>query len=167
MIKCFYERGGIMLYNQGDFVVYAGSSVCRISEIKPMYFGASEKPYYILKPVFEPQSTVYHPVDGPDGKLRFPIDAQEASRIVSAPVSDNWIDNDNERREAFTETLKNGSCAEVVAMVKLIFRRKSRIGAKLRASDERALNDGKKLISEELAFALKITKDEAVAAVLG
>lgn len=136
---------------------------------QPMRFGNTEKQYYILKPIFEPQSTVYHPVDGDEDKLRVPISAEDASRIISSPAPDNWIADDRERREAFAQTLKGGSCAEVAAMVKLIFHHKHKNPdsvTKLRACDERSLNDGKKLISEELAFALKITKDEAVQAVL-
>ena len=72
-----------VLYNTGDTVVY-GSSVCSISGIKEMRFGTDIKQYYILKPIFEPQSTVYHPVDGDPAKLRPPISADEARRIVTA-----------------------------------------------------------------------------------
>ena len=153
-----------MLYDTGDTVVYAGSSVCSISGIKELCFGADKKQYYILKPIYEPRSTVYHPVDGASAKLRPPISAEEARQIVSAPPMSGWENDDRLRREKFFNILHNGSCAEVVSMVKLICRRKREV-KKLRASDERSLNDGKGLVSEELAYALGITRDEAIKAV--
>ena len=159
-----------MLYNTGDTVVYAGSSVCRISGVKEMRFGGSNKLYYILKPVFEPQSTVYHPVDGDCAKLRPPISADEAERIVAAPCATQWDSDDRTRRESFHRILHSGSCAEIASLVKLISARKRESaaqGKKLRAADERSLGEGKKLIGEELAYALGISRDEAVKAVTG
>lgn len=154
-----------MPYGTGDTVVYAGSNVCKIAEIRPMKVGGSEKLYYVLKPVFEPQSTVYHPFDGGEDKLTLPIDAATANEILSAPVEIKWIEDDRLRHEEFTQILKNGSCAEVVSVVKLIFARKKKSKAenkKLRAADERTLNDGRRIVSEQIAFALGVTKDEAV-----
>ena len=153
-----------VFYNTGDTVVYGGSSVCSISGIKEMRFGADIKQYYILKPIFEPQSTVYHPVDGDSAKLRPPISTDEARRIVSAPSMPDWESDDRLRREEFFRILHSGSCAEVVSMVKLICRRKREV-KKLRAADERSLSDGKGLVAGELAYALGITKDEAIKAI--
>lgn len=152
-----------VFYNTGDTVVY-GSSVCNISGIKEMRFGTDIKQYYILKPIFEPQSTVYHPVDGDSSKLRPPISADEARRIVSAPSMPDWESDDRLRREEFLRVLHSGSCAEVVSMIKLICRRKREV-KKLRAADERSLSDGKGLVAGELAYALGITKDEAIKAI--
>ena len=152
-----------VFYNTGDTVLY-GSSVCSISGIKEMRFGTDIKQYYILKPIFEPQSTVYHPVDGDPAKLRPPISADEARRIVTAPPMPDWESDDRLRREEFFRILHSGSCAEVVSMVKLICRRKREV-KKLRAADERSLSDGKGLVAGELAYALGITKDEAIKAI--
>lgn len=152
-----------MFYNTGDTVVY-GSSVCSISGIKEMRFDTDIKQYYILKPIFEPQSTVYHPVDGDPAKLRPPISADEARRIVTAPPMPDWESDDRLRREEFFRILHSGSCAEVVSMVKLICRRKREV-KKLRAADERSLSDGKGLVAGELAYALGITKNEAIKAI--
>ncbi len=159
-----------MPYNTGDTVVYAGCSVCRISEIRPMKFGGTEKLYYVLKPVFEPNSTVYHPFDGDDDKLGIPINAVTAKEILSACVECNWIEDDRLRQEKFARILKSGNCAEIVSMIKLIFAQKKKSKAenkKLRAADERSLNDGRRIVGEQLAFALGITKDEALSLVNG
>ena len=124
-----------MPYSTGDTVVYAGSNVCKIAEIRPMKVGGSEKLYYVLKPIFEPQSTVYHPFDGGDEKLTTPIDAAAANEILSAPVEIKWIEDDRLRHEEFTQILKNGSCAEVVSVVKLIFARKKKVRQRTRSSE--------------------------------
>ena len=76
----------------------------------------------------------------------------------------DWESDGRLRREEFFRILHSGSCAEVVSMVKLICRRKREV-KKLRAADERSLSDGKGLVAGELAYALGITKDEAIKAI--
>ena len=76
----------------------------------------------------------------------------------------DWESDDRLRREEFFRILHSGNCAEVVSMVKLICRRKREV-KKLRAADERSLSDGKGLVAGELAYALGITKDEAIKAI--
>lgn len=153
------------MYKAGDVVVYAGSSVCTVADIREESFGKEKKDYYILKPVFEKSSTVYHPVDGDETKIRKAVTKAEAIDMLSADFSSYavWVENDAERNACFDALLKKKLPGEMLGIISVIVKKKkefSSSGKKMRAADEKALAEAKRNILGEFSYALGKSEEE-------
>lgn len=153
------------MFNRGDTVIYGSSGICTVSDIRKENFAGEKKLYYILKPVSERGTTVYHPVDGDESKLRHPITAEKADELLKTDFVSAvaWQAGDIARREAFDEILKEREPVKLLSLINLITKKKiekSDIGKKLRAADEKALNDAKRIILGEISFVTGKTEDE-------
>ena len=51
------------MYQVNDTVAYSSQGICTVSEICKRDVGGSMVDYYVLKPVADPRSTVYVPVN--------------------------------------------------------------------------------------------------------
>ena len=52
---------------QGQYVNYTAQGICRVEGIESLKFGDGKaRDYYLLRPVNQPESSVYLPVDNPD-----------------------------------------------------------------------------------------------------
>lgn len=155
------------MYKVGDVVVYAGSSVCGVADIRKESFGKETKDYYVLKPVFERSSTVYHPVDGDETKLRKAVTEKEAQDMMAADFSSavNWIENDAERNAYFDGLLKANSPCDMLGIISLIIKKKkefSALGKKMRAADEKAFGEAKRKVLGEFSYVLNKSKEELI-----
>jgi len=147
----------------GDAIVYGGSGVCEIEDIRDISF-SRERPqkYYVLKPMFTNQASVlYVPAANKEqvSKLRPVISKDEAMAIIrKIPIrSTEWVDDRNQRRETFNGIVSSGSREEIVSLIALIEERRDELvesGKKLNAQDERVLTDALKRINSEFAVAL-------------
>ena len=103
-----------MGFKIGDNIVYAGSGVCQIDDIKDISF-FKEKPqkYYVLKPLFVTRSQyVYVPYDNEAqvSRIRPVASKKEAIALIDKLPIDNcsWIEDRNERKSTFTDIIVNG-----------------------------------------------------------
>lgn len=159
------------MYKAGEIVVYAGSSTCIIADIRKESFGKEKKDYYILKPVFEKNSTVYHPVDGDETKLRKAVTKAEALKMLSDDFSSyySWIENDAERSAYFETLLKEKSPREMLGLISVITKKKkefSSSGKKMRAADEKALVEAKRNVLGEFSYALGKSEEEILETII-
>ena len=104
-----------MEYSVGETVVYGGSGVCEISEIKDVAFGR-ERPqkYYVLNPLFSKQdSTVYVPFNNEKlvAKMQPIISREEALELISEVKNNEceWIEDRNLRKETYSSYLSSGT----------------------------------------------------------
>ncbi len=155
-----------MGFKIGDNIVYAGSGVCQIDDIKDISF-FKEKPqkYYVLKPLFVTRSQfVYVPYDNEAQVSRIrPV----ASKKEAIALIDNcsWIEDRNERKATFTDIIVNGSREDIVGLIYLINRHAEKLakeGKRLNAQDERALIDARSRMNNEIAVALDMEPDSVV-----
>ena len=68
-----------------------------------------------------------------------------------------WIDDENRRRQAYSEILRDGDRLTVLRLLKALYRHRDSLqttGRKFHASDERFLKEAEKLISGEFAHVL-------------
>ncbi len=152
----------------GDAIVYGGSGVCEIEDIRDISF-YRERPqkYYVLKPMFATQaSVVYVPFANQEqvSKIHPVISKEEAMAIISKiPIKGaKWIEDRNERKEAFNNIVNTGSREEIVSMISLIESHRSKLageGKKLNAQDERILSEALRRINSEFAVALGMDPD--------
>ena len=76
-----------------------------------------------------------------------------------------WIDDRNDRKDAFADIIVNGSREDIMSMIHLIKRHAQKLseeGKHLNAQDERALNDAKVRMNNEIALALDIQPENVV-----
>jgi len=160
-----------MGFKVGDNIVYAGSGVCQIDAIKDISF-FREKPqkYYVLKPLFVRQSQVlYVPFDNKAqvDRIQPVLSKKEAMALIEKIPYNNleWIDDRNDRKDAFADIIVNGSREDIMSMIHLIkchAQKLSEEGKHLNAQDERALNDAKVRMNNEIALALDIQPENVV-----
>ena len=138
-------------------------------EITHRDFGGQMQDYYVLKPVFGDQSTIFVPVknEALTKKMRRVMTVEEINRIIEAmPFEDTeWIENENERKEQFRGALTQGDPMGLVRSIKSLYehqQEQQQHGRKLRASDERFFHDAEKMLYDEFALVLKIEPDEVL-----
>lgn len=157
------------VYDVNDTILYGANGVCRVTEITHRDFGGQMQDYYVLKPVFGDQSTIFVPVknEALTKKMRRVMTVDEINRIIEAmPFEDTeWIENENERKEQFREVLAQGDPLRLVRIIKSLYQHQQeqqQHGRKLRASDERFFHDAEKMLYDEFALVLKIEPEEVL-----
>lgn len=160
------------MFRISDTVIYCGTQLCVIADIRDESFGGVKKPYYILKPVYDKNSTLYHPVDLANGKIRLPVSEQEAKKLVENKTAAEleWVSSDPLRKEHFSLLLKESDPGILVAMIRLIHSKRTELaqnGKRLRAADEKAFSEAKKAVCEELSFALGTDRENVIDMILG
>lgn len=154
-----------MDYSVGDTVVYGGSGVCEISEIKDVSFGR-ERPqkYYILKPLFVNQAmVVYVPMKNENlvAKMQPIISRDEAIDLIKDINNMNidWIEDRNLRKDTYNDILSSGERKDIIAVIRVINSRRKILeedGKTLNMQDEKILYEAQKRMDAEFAVALDI-----------
>lgn len=148
------------MYAKNDTVIYQGSGICKIEDIRKERFGKTSGEYYVLIPLFEKISSRYFvPVGSENGKFRKVLGADEINDLFenSCSLGTLWVDDEKERRQSFSDIIKSGDRAKIIKMIGEICdkqREKKQSGAKLRVFDEQILKEAEKLIESEFAFVL-------------
>ncbi|MDO5331621.1 MAG: CarD family transcriptional regulator [Bacillota bacterium] len=163
-----------MSFSIGDAVVYGGTGVCKIDEIKDVsFFHERPQKHYILTPLFVKQpSTVYVPFNNEKlvSKMKPVITRAEAEQLIKyVKINDGkWIDDRNARKEQFINCLANGTHKEIIDLIGVITTRREELlneGKTLNMQDEKILNDAERRMTAELAVALEIEPEDVKALV--
>lgn len=111
-------------------------SFCRIQQIEEKSIGASRRLYYVLKPVYHEDSTIFVPVDNParTGKMHRLLRAQEVLELLSGLAGDDglWVEDEAQRK-------------------------------KLHAAEEAILKEAERELNEEFAYVLGLSLEETPA----
>lgn len=154
------------MYKETDIVMHPSAGVCRIQAIREESFTKQARLYYVLRPMYENNSTtIYVPTDLDKIKLRRLLSREEIVELIHGVSLDTplWIDNPNVRRDSFTELLHNGEHTVLIRLIaELHTHRKEAVAAghKFRASDEKILQEAEKRIHQEFAHTLQLEVDE-------
>lgn len=156
-------------FQVNDSVLYGVEGVCRITDICEQDFMGTRALYYVLKPVYTPGSTVFVPLANETlvAKMRRILSPDEIRSLIKTMPDEAllWIDDDNARRARYAEILQSGDRAELVGLIKALYRRREEQqarGRKLHAADERYLHDAEKVLYDEFAHVLQIKRDEVL-----
>ncbi len=159
------------MFNISDTVIYGGGQLCVIADIREECFTGTKMLYYILKPVYDKNSTVYHPVEGGEAKIRMPVSKEKAEKIITdTDFTVEWNAFDPLRKECFDGILKESDPEKLIGLIRLISSKRTELaqnGKRLRAADEKAFNEARRAVSEELAFALGTDKECVTDMILG
>ena len=150
-----------------DTVNYGTTGISTIIDIKTENIGKDIKKFYILKPLFDNNSTVMVPVDNEVLVSRiYPILTKEqANKLITElpDIQTDWIQNDRERYPEYKNRIISGDRHKIFGvLITLKKRQKHQMisGRKLRSLDEKLLRDAQKTLYTELAYVLDVSQDE-------
>ncbi len=158
----------VAMFAEGDFISHGTNGVCRVAGFTQMDVpGTGEKKeYYILKPVYDSNATVYSPVESGDTlKCRSILTEEEAKKLIGdiptiAPIE---AFDRKELEEKCKQAISSGLCSEWVRVIKTLWEdRRSREGQgkKMTAASERFLKQAEEKLHGELAVSLGMQKQE-------
>ena len=108
------------MFAKNDYIIYGTTGVCKITGIEKKKFNNMEREYYILKPAYDPNSTIYAPVANNMINIRKIMTVKEVYDLIKT-MPDNkpiWIDDINLRKEKYNEILKKGDKVELVKLIR-------------------------------------------------
>lgn len=155
------------MFRIGDAVIHPAEGVCEITEITERNFSGTAEEYYVLKSVYDNQSTVYIPVETVKvrPKIRLALNREQVQKIIDSLENNEPVktDNDNHRRLLFKEILASGNADEIGRVLTTIYNLKTELrktGKKIKVSDERIIKETERSVFTEFAFSLGISPEE-------
>ena len=89
--------------------------------------------------------------------------------LSKLPEPGEWNDNKQERSEQFRAIITEGSCVELIRLIRLVRthgQEQLAGGKRLHITDERFLKEAEKMICEEFSLVLHISRDEVLERIL-
>lgn len=161
------------MFNNNELVLYSTEGVCRVSATVEKNFAGKIVRYYVLKPIYRENSTVFVPTDNELllSKMRRVLSENEVHDIIQSIPDENpmWIDDDNTRKTKFKEIICGGNPRELVRLIKALYQHQQEqqsSGRKFHVTDERLLKDAEKLLFDEFAVVLKINPQQVLPLIL-
>lgn len=158
------------LFKVNDHLLYLGTGVCRIDEIRAENFGGSgEKLYFVMRSVNDDRSVIFVPIDSEKlTSAMFPLMTEEEinGSIDRAETNEiEWIPDNKQRAADYKEIISRGDRTEILRIMRALSLRKeefAKLKRKFYSSDERVLAEVTKIITDEFSFVLKIEPSEVI-----
>lgn len=156
----------------GQTVLYGSNGVCMVDDVTEKRIGKTKMQYYVLKPLCNNTSTLFVPTANQQlvSKMRRILTEDEAEAILrNLPPCGDWNDNKQERSEQFRAIITEGSCVELIRLIRLVRthgQEQLAGGKRLHVTDERFLKEAEKMICEEFSLVLHISRDEVLERIL-
>lgn len=147
------------------YVNYGTSGVCLVAEVQDRTFSYSQpkRPYYVLKPVNNPTSTVFVPVDNEAllEKMRPLLSREEIDAILLGAKGRSlpWIEDRKERENAFNQILSRREEPELLLLIHSLYQKSKELEQErknLSASDAKILKAAEGIIEEAFSFTLHL-----------
>ena len=151
-----------------DYVVYKSNSVCKVEGLEERLITGTldKRNYLVLVPINKRESKIYVPADNEllISKIRKALTKEEIDEVLLSVKGKEtpWQDDRKIRSEYFKAVLSDGNHRELILMIRCIMSRKQALlksHRKISGQDDSALQNAVKMISEEFAFSLGVTKD--------
>ena len=153
------------MFKLNDVVVYGSQGVCEIVSIDEKKVDGTIKKYFVLKPKDEKGATFYVPTwnEKAWGKMRMVMTKENVDALIDsmpnkAPI---WVENENQRKEAYRKILTSGDQAAIISMVQALFAHKKEReaeGKRLHISDENFMKDAEQILYNEWQYVLNVDK---------
>lgn len=167
-VKCRGKKVTKM-FELNEKVLYGTNGVCEISEITQKTIGKEKIEYYVLKPVYNPNSTVFVPTNNENlvGKMKKMMTRQQLDNLLFKASSTelDWDFDESARKEKFRNIISHGDILDLLVLLKSLWlhrRQQIEKGRKLHICDELTLKDAERIISEEIAYVIGVNQDEVV-----
>lgn len=155
------------MFQKGDYVIYGHNGICRIQDITTLDIPGVDKnrKYYLLKPVYASQSTVYTPVDTAEASFRHAMSKEEADSLIKSIPNIPIIPLSDEKtlEQTYKKYMRSNRSEAWVQLIKTIYLRKEKrimTGHKVTALDSRYFDLAEASLYGELSIALGKPKEE-------
>ena len=150
------------MFKKNSKVVYGQTGVCIIEDIVEKELIRNQKKfYYVLKPIYQQNSTIYAPVDNEKIPIREVISYEDANRLISDMPKIAKKAKETEVLETEKIITSNNS-DDLAFIVAKIYNKKQNAKAlkkKLGFMDEKFMRQAEGLLYGELAAVLNIPLD--------
>lgn len=157
------------MFKKGQTVSYGSQGICTITEIVEKEIGKKRSSYYVLKPVYRDNNTIFVPVDNEVlvGKIRRVLSKEEIEELILSIPDEKteWLADDTRRREEYKKTLSSGDIKRIIGVTKAIYSERERrkdTGKRLGLQDEVLLERAESLLCDEFAQGLGIKPSEVI-----
>lgn len=153
------------MFKVGEYVVYGTNGVCKVESIGTMNMGMGDREYYTLAPIYEKKSKLFTPVDNQKVIIRPVLTLEETNELIDEieEIDLLHVEDEKKREETYKEAMRTCDSKQWVKIIKTLYLRKQdRLsqGKKATSSDEKYLHMAQQNLYGELAFSLKIPKEE-------
>lgn len=155
-------------FAKDTYVVYGKTGVCRVVGRTAMAISSSgEEEYYVLSPNSEPRSVVYVPCKNEKlmARMRPLMDKGMIDELLDIARTQTleWPEDKAERQILFREMVTGGDRGELLRLIRCLYEKqqeKLAAGKRLSSADESLLQDSIRLLEEEFAQSLKLTRSQ-------
>ena len=160
-------------FNINDDILYLGTGICHIDDIRTEKFGTEPKKYFVMHAVNDPKSVIFVPVDSErlTSCMLELLSPDEINELIESAEEKEleWINDNKQRMSKFSETISSGNRLDILLIFKSLSLMKRELEGqkkKFYATDERLLNAASKVVVEEFSFVLKIDQNDVVPYIL-
>lgn len=157
------------MFKINDTILYSAEGVCKIEDITEKSFGGKSMEYYVLKPIYKDNSTVFVPVASEKlvSKMRPVLSPEEIMDIIKSMPDEStlWIDDENTRKAEYKKIITNNNPREIIQLIKTLYikqKEQQSKGKKVHLCDERFLKDAEEVLYNEFALVLNIKPDKVL-----
>ena len=155
------------MFNPGDCVIYGDNGLCRIEQIAVPDFDTFEKgkSYYFLRSEAD-GSRIYAPIDTHQ-PLRAPITREEAEALLAQlPAMPPCPPSSRDRKNVllhYRQLMQPHTCQALACTIKTILAQHHGMPSRIPTAEQEMLKKAEQLLLPELAAALGVSFDEALA----
>lgn len=156
------------MFQVGDRVVYGIHGVCDITDVEQRLVDRKQVSYLVLEPRNQAGARYLVPTHNASAmaKLQKMLSREELEEMLSMDAirEDQWIRDENLRKQTYRELI--GSCdrRKLMAMVHTLYRHKkeqSAAGRKVHLCDDNFLRDAEKLLVSEICVVMDMEQEQA------
>ena len=151
------------MFERDEYVFHESGGICRIADIQkaPLDNMPQDREYYVMKPVHDPNSVIYIPVDSDQIFLRRLMDKNEAEELLDRIPFVRTIEESNAKllRARYVESMRTHDPVEWVRVIKTVYLRMTAQSTRSRSISETERSfaeSAKRNLHTELALALNL-----------
>lgn len=155
------------MFQVNDMVLYGSNGVCELVDIDERDCGGKMVEYYILKPIYASNSTVFVPVGNEKltSKMRHVLTKEAIDDMIQTipEEAQEWTTDERSRKEKFRDIVSRSDTFELIQLIETLLQHQRDVtesGKKLHIADERMLREAEKMICDEFAYVLGISQEE-------
>lgn len=160
-------RKGDCMFQVGERIIYGSRGVCEIADVTCLKREGipEDRVYYVLKPLWNKDSTILTPVDNDRIIMRSLITKDEAEKLISEmPVIEELeVPEEKQREQIYKDCMHTGNCREYIKMIKTLYHRKKvrvAAGKKITSTDERYLKQAEEALYSEFSVLFSIPREK-------
>lgn len=155
------------MFKIGDTVVYGAQGICKIDCIEAKQIGKQKLDYYVLKPIFNENTSVFVPVDNDvlTAKMQSVLTKSQVKELAQKSTDIDVVEakDETQKRELYKTILSSGDREKLMSLIKTIrierdVRRQN--NKKLNINDEQTLRKAELLLYNELGYVLRVDPNE-------